>query len=578
MAFNKYLNIPEQQYIDTYVPMPIDFIDKQLAQRQQRYDAGVQAVAQAEDVYGGMDVLPGDAEAKSRIIKEQFGDIDELVKSDYQGDYGKAFNLISRRIAGLHGNTDIKTFQRNLESKKAADEIKARMTAAGREFVDYGQFQGQGSYDPDTGELREMDFVSGIESVEDATKFMDTTLIKRLTNDIVERTLRGSGRFGLLQYGYETGTTQRDIASKITRADVEAFKQANPNWMFKQGLQSDEDVYNTLVNYAMSAVPHQVRSAYTKDPSFGLDLTGGQSASFGGLQTGFEKKKDDTYWATRRGRNMLRRDGEDTLFGRILSKAGPYIETFTKIIEPGPFTAEDKLAIDKMYEGYDVRSKKMQEYNIAAKEIVDQFGDNAIEATQVANDDFGTRHIGVAFSNLDKNITAEDLAIRSRLNSYAIFDPDTEELFQSFDAYQKSLKEGMFKNKTDKSDALAEKAVPAGYTRSDLFPNNSVVMTADVGDGETKSFIAIKDIGQDPNNTFTVVNKMNLDMFDRGNRTRQRGDWHQAGKYQTRAKYAISDNYKYGVSGYEVRERGSDKIVKSYNHGQSADLLEFINR
>ena len=152
MAQNFRYSYPRRQnYISSFVPLPLDYLDKNIQRQQTGYDQSVSMLTQAEDLYGGLQVSGEDIPEKNRLIEETFGDIDKVVSEQYGDDYYRALPEIQKRIAKLRRNPFFTLAPQYMEARKKEQELRDKF---GADAFAAKTLRGVSIRDPETGEYR----------------------------------------------------------------------------------------------------------------------------------------------------------------------------------------------------------------------------------------------------------------------------------------------------------------------------------------------------------------------------------------------------------------------------------------
>jgi len=93
-----------EQYESFFNPVPIDFLQQQVGQRQQGYNAAFAGTLAAKDELSQVQVGMADLAKKNEIIQKGIGDIDKLVGEKYGGDWSRASKEIARNITQMRAN------------------------------------------------------------------------------------------------------------------------------------------------------------------------------------------------------------------------------------------------------------------------------------------------------------------------------------------------------------------------------------------------------------------------------------------------------------------------------------------
>jgi hypothetical protein len=272
---NRYFQSKPQEYISSFVPLPLDFLEREMGRRQQRFDTGVQSMAQAQDQFGGIEVSQADIKDKAELIDKYFGDIQKEVQDKFGGDYGQAVNLIARRIGAFNQNPTMGAFSQRLQEENRFRDISARLAAQGKLVTRGDDPFSRPTLDPETGQLSTPDFASDILSRNDYGKYLDSSMVRKLSNNISQGALRNSqGNPGMLESEIRKGTNPNSIAGHVTDDVVADFMANNPTWTVEHG-QDPEAARQFITQHLMASVPYQVHKSFARAPV----ATGGSGAA-----------------------------------------------------------------------------------------------------------------------------------------------------------------------------------------------------------------------------------------------------------------------------------------------------------
>jgi polyhydroxyalkanoate synthesis regulator phasin len=282
-------------YINRADPALMDRMAGILQDRTQRFDVSNQALSAAIAEYGNLPIPEG--EDREKIIN-YISDLDEnirgQVKDKFGGDYGMAFNAISRRIA--KERPLMNQIKQSAEQDAKYKEMYNALVRQGKLVKE--RFTG---IDPETGErLYEkvdpfaesmFDVVDGklqmvnprdYSSIREQTDYGAWTaknLSDKLANDIKHRVGMRYGRDGSTIDIKDKGLTDKQIEEMVAKGEIlndETVRRfiEETSWGFEHGEDID-NARNYLKERLKEQVPHQESKNITRPPvdrSSGTDL------------------------------------------------------------------------------------------------------------------------------------------------------------------------------------------------------------------------------------------------------------------------------------------------------------------
>jgi len=136
------------QYESFFNPIPLEFVQQNLQQHQQKYDVGYGEALAAKDMYGGAEVSENDIANKNKIVGDFTNNMDTVVKEKYGGDWGRASKEVARMVTSVRQNPFWDTAK--ILKERQAEERK-RTSEYGNNTLVFKSLMGQGSIDPATG-------------------------------------------------------------------------------------------------------------------------------------------------------------------------------------------------------------------------------------------------------------------------------------------------------------------------------------------------------------------------------------------------------------------------------------------
>lgn len=214
------------QYESFFNPIPLEFVQQNLQQHQQKYDVGYGEALAAKDMYGGAEVSENDIANKNNIVNEFTNNMDTMVKEKYGGDWGRASKEVARMVTNVRQNPFWDTAKILKERQEEARKLKSQY---GSEALIFNDLTGRGSIDPATGKTITPDQLQyDIRKRGDWAGSIDD-LLKTMNPDKNTWGLSQSD-FGYLKSGDTTKITPEGIAKLAEDKSVQqAILSANPD-------------------------------------------------------------------------------------------------------------------------------------------------------------------------------------------------------------------------------------------------------------------------------------------------------------------------------------------------------------
>ena len=283
----RYYTPSRQQYVSTFVPMPVDFIANQLMQKQAQYDKTQQLISSAEDVYGGREVASPDIAYKNKLIEENFGKVHDLVAEKYSGDYGQAFNEIQNMVGKFNKDPFWNMSKQRLDQDVRERERRRTLEMEGTLVTNPEQ------EDPFSAPIRRGDdgsyampeYSGSFYRRDDYASTIDKNISEAISSMAREDILQGTGDPAFLQNIRTTGLSTKDLDAYIAR-DPDAFNRVvadlmqNPAFRIEHGKtldQAEKYVKDVMKGQISEKIDRQVMG----NPRFSFEPTEPE----GGLRT-----------------------------------------------------------------------------------------------------------------------------------------------------------------------------------------------------------------------------------------------------------------------------------------------------
>jgi hypothetical protein len=211
----RYSQPTTQQYESFFNPIPLDFMTGQLDKAQGQYDNAYAGALAAKDQYGGIDVGLPDVADKNRIVGDFVDKTDQMVKDQYQGDWGKASKAIAKSVSDIRQDPFWNTSKRVDQLREEERNLVAKY---GPNALQFKSVANTSVIDPATGKVRTPDqFKSDIVEKGDWNKTIQTVLGK-ITPD--------SNPYGLTKADF--GYIQSGQINEVTQAKLDKLA-SDPN-------------------------------------------------------------------------------------------------------------------------------------------------------------------------------------------------------------------------------------------------------------------------------------------------------------------------------------------------------------
>lgn len=142
------------QYESFFEPIPLEFVQQQFDRRQGKYDTAYASALEAKDLYAGAEVADTDIVNKNNLVQRFTGDMDEMVKERYGGDWGRAAKEVARHVTDMRTNSFWDTT--NVLKQRQAEE-RALRAQYGNDALIFNSVLDKSSIDPETGKVLSAD-------------------------------------------------------------------------------------------------------------------------------------------------------------------------------------------------------------------------------------------------------------------------------------------------------------------------------------------------------------------------------------------------------------------------------------
>jgi len=227
------------QYESFFNPIPLDFVQQNLQQHQQKYDVGYGEALAAKDMYQGVEVGAEDIAGKNQIVTEFTNNMDKMVKEKYGGDWGRASKEVARMVTNVRQNEFWDTAK---VLKDRREQERQLVMKYGPKALQFKSLQGMSAIDPATGKVRrpeELDF--DVQEQGDWQGYMKTVL-SSINPDQYAFGLTDEEK-GYLSHGEFSRIDRKKLDKIIDQPEViNAFLNSNPEFgkAVKAGLRYGE--------------------------------------------------------------------------------------------------------------------------------------------------------------------------------------------------------------------------------------------------------------------------------------------------------------------------------------------------
>lgn len=148
------------QYESFFNPIPIDFLQQNLQQKQGQYDQAFAGALAAKEKALQEEVALGDSIYRKDLVENSMQDMDRITQEKYGGDYGRAAKDIARQVTDLRADP----FWASSKHLKEQQGLQQKFMLQNPDAHLYKNVQNIGAYDPETQQIRgqeELTFEAG---------------------------------------------------------------------------------------------------------------------------------------------------------------------------------------------------------------------------------------------------------------------------------------------------------------------------------------------------------------------------------------------------------------------------------
>lgn len=279
-AHMRYAQPVRQQYESFFNPIPIEFVQEQLMQRQNRYDQAYAGALDAKDQAAQAEVGMLDVAYKNKIVEDFKNNTNKIVEERYGGDWGKASKEIARTVTNIRSNPFWNAAKEMEKQRQLAQQLKLKYGQDAVIFNDpttmttmdeYGRVRTPESIQPDI--IQKGDWVRTAQE-----------LMGNIKPDSNPYGLSQSDIAAFLEYGDVTQISPEKIEKfandpNIQRAFINRhqelpriFTEGNAQMKSRFGIDEDTDIGSFVKNQLLAAgrpmESRQVRRQFIQNPMF----------------------------------------------------------------------------------------------------------------------------------------------------------------------------------------------------------------------------------------------------------------------------------------------------------------------
>lgn len=273
------------QYESFFNPIPIDFLQQNLAQHQGQYDQAFAGALAAKEAAAQQEIALGDEIYRNQLVDQSMQEMDKLAEQ-YGGDYGRAAKGIARKVTNLRSDPFWNTSkylkeQQGMQQKYLLENPNAHL---------YNDVMKMGAIDPDTGQVRTADQLTfEAEKKGDWQGSVEKQFADLQGDQLVQRLRKagvGTDYSGTNYSGYMGQLTVKDLSAddiddllRDSPQMVSAFVENNPDFkkskMRIEGL-NEEEVLDEAKNFILGNISdkpyREEKNQLVKDWMYEMDL------------------------------------------------------------------------------------------------------------------------------------------------------------------------------------------------------------------------------------------------------------------------------------------------------------------
>lgn len=122
-------------YVSMLDPNIFQFQQQLLNKKQQQYDTGYSIALDTKDKYSAFDTDPEDVQVRNQALGQFTGNVNELVQSKYNGDWGRASKEVAGLVTKFKQDPVWETMQYAKQQRAMEDELTARFGPSALPFA-----------------------------------------------------------------------------------------------------------------------------------------------------------------------------------------------------------------------------------------------------------------------------------------------------------------------------------------------------------------------------------------------------------------------------------------------------------
>jgi hypothetical protein len=216
-------------YESFFNPIPIEFLQQQLGQRQDKFDTAYAGALGAKDQLAQVQVGMSDLASKNEIIQQSVSDINRLVDEKYGGDWGKASKEVARQVSQVRADP---FWNAQVQREKQREAYTAREAELGARGMKFGPDPRLVSTLDEQGRVRDEEAFKG-EIIEQGDWGKTVRgIFSSLTPDMVAEGTLTQEEFSMLRQGKWSGISPTKLKKLAANPDVKrAFRQAHSEFV-----------------------------------------------------------------------------------------------------------------------------------------------------------------------------------------------------------------------------------------------------------------------------------------------------------------------------------------------------------
>jgi hypothetical protein len=215
------------QYESFFNPIPIEFLQQNLAEKQQKYDVAFQGAMGATDQLRQTEAAMSDLAFKNELVNKGVKDINKMVTEKYGGDWGRASKEVARNITQLRSDP----FWQTTKYLKEQQELEQKFKLAHPSAHIYTAPSAVGAIDPATGRPRSMKELTFRGEERGDWQQSVRAQFADVKGSVLQNALKQSGVPGYMKYERIEDLNDTQLRALADHpAGVDAFLETNPDF------------------------------------------------------------------------------------------------------------------------------------------------------------------------------------------------------------------------------------------------------------------------------------------------------------------------------------------------------------